>query len=126
VSLSAAEVELLDLPAEFEGLPYAEKRDAFALAESQLDLAGLIDKLGLAVAEQCLVQAAAHYLATTGSPNAQPADQPSPRKGHQVGEGGVPGLWAGSPYGDAVSKILARASGGGRRRCSHSFPSPAP
>jgi hypothetical protein len=126
VSLAEDEVELLDLPSEFAGLPYAEQRDAFAFAEAELPIADLQDKLGQAAAEQCLVQAAAHYLATTGNPNAQPSDQPSPRKGHQVGEGGIPGLWAGSPYGDNVARILSRAQGTGKRRCSNSIPSPSP
>lgn len=126
MSLSATEIELLILPSEFEGLPYAEKRDAFAFAEAELPVADLISKLGQATAEQCLVQAAAHYLATTGNPNAQPSDQPSPRSGHQVGEGGIPGLWAGSPYGDNVARVLSRAQGTGKRRCSNSIPSPSP
>jgi hypothetical protein len=126
MSLADDEVELLDLPTEFEGLPYAEKRDAFAFAEAELPVQDLIDKLGQASAEQCLVQAAAHYLATTGNPNAQPADQPSPRKGHQVGEGGIAGLWAGSPYGDNVARILSRAQGTGKRRCSNAYTTPSP
>ncbi len=126
MSLAAAEVELLELPDEFEGLPYAAKLAAFAEAETELPLADLIAKLGQDAAERCLVQAAAHYLATTGNPNAQPPDQPSPRKGYQVGEGGIPGLWAGSPYGDSVARTLARMSGSGKRRCGHSYANPSP
>jgi hypothetical protein len=126
VSLSDDEVELLELPEEFEGLPYTAKRAAFGVAETWLDLADIADALGTATAEQTLVQAAAHYLATTGNPNAQPADQPSPRKGYQVGEGGIPGLWAGSPYGDSVARTLARMTGSGKRRCSASYANPSP
>lgn len=124
MSLSDDEIELLELPAEFEGLPYHTRRKAFGVAESMLDVVGLIDALGQAQAEHALSQAAAHYLATTGSPNAQPDTMPAPRKGVQVGEAGDRGLWAGSPYGDNVSRILARMPRGAHR-CGR-YPAPAP
>jgi hypothetical protein len=128
VSLSDDEVELLELPEELEGLPYATKRKAFGKAQAQLDLAGIIEHLGAATADQALVLAAAHYLATTGNSNAQPDTPPRMNRGVNVGEDGARGLWAGSPYGDALAVLLARMPGGGgaTRRCSHSFPSPAP
>jgi hypothetical protein len=125
VSLADDEVELLELPAEFDGLPYHTRRKAFGVAESMLDVAAIIDALGQAEAENALSQAAAHYLATTGSPNARPRDQPAPRKGVQVGEGGDRGLWAGSPYGDNVSRILDRMPSGAHRCGRHPAPAPA-
>lgn len=115
MSLSAEEVELLDLPAEFAGLPYSVRRDAFAWAEAALPLSQIISRLGQAVAEQALVQATAHYLLHTRNPNAEPDTPHSPRRGAQMGEPGARGTWAGTPYGDAVAVILDRLPGGTRR-----------
>jgi hypothetical protein len=128
VSLSDDEVELLELPEELEGLPYATKRKAFGKAQSQLDLRGIQEHLGAYEAEQALVLAASHYLKTTGNPNEQRHSPPPMNPGVNVGEDGTRGLWSGSPYGDALATLLARMPGGGgvTRRCSHSFPAPAP
>lgn len=121
------EAELLELPAEFEGLPYEARFRAFSIAEAQIDTDRITAKLSLAIAEQCLVLAAAHYLATSGDPNTTQDTPMRMRRGSQVGEGGTPGLWSGSDYGDALSKILDRVNGGGgRRRCSQGIPSPSP
>lgn len=115
MTLSAEEVELLDLPAEFAGLPYAVRRDAFAWAETALPTSDLLTVLGKAATEQALVQAAAHWLAHTRNPTAEPDTPHSPRRGAQIGQPGTRGQWAGSPYGDAVSLILDRLPGGTRR-----------
>jgi hypothetical protein len=124
VSLADDEAELLALPPEFDGLPYSVRREAFAEAESMLDVEAIIDALGQAVGERACAQAAAHYLATTGT-TARHRDQPAPRKGVQVGEGGDRGLWAGSPYGDNVSRILDRMPSGAHRCGRHPAPAPA-
>jgi hypothetical protein len=107
----AAEVELLELPAEFRGLPYESRRDAQRWAETALPYAALVAVLGDA-AEQILVQATAHYLATTGDGTGSP---PEPRPSMTSTN---PGQWSGSRYGDAVAAALSthlpRASGRGR------------
>lgn len=104
----AAEVELLELPPEFAGLPYAQRRDAQRWAEAALPYAKLA-AIGEAVAEQVLVQATAHHLATTAPGSSFRERSGSPEN---------TGLWAGSEYGDAVAAALAthlpRASGRGR------------
>ena len=117
------EIELLELPAEFDGLPHGVRLSAFATAEAQLagDLGLVITQFGTAVAEQLLVQAAAHYLATTRNPNAEPDTPPSGRPGHQIGQPGNRGRWAGSPYGDAVARTLDQLRGG-TRRCGRIAP----
>lgn len=114
---AADEIEVIDLPAEFQGLPHGERLTAFAVAEARLagDLPAVISQLGQAVAEQLLSQAAAHYLATTRMSLAQPDTPPALRRGYQVGEPGNRGKWAGSPYGDWVSGILDGLKGGSRR-----------
>jgi len=120
MSLAADEVELLDLPAEFAGLPYSVRRSAFEWAESALPLSTLITRLGQAAGEQALVQAAAHYLLHTRNPNAEPDTPHSPRRGAQMGRPGNNGDWSGTPYGDAVARILDRLPGG-TRRCGGVF-----
>ena len=115
MSLAADEVELLDLPAEVAGLPYEVRRDAFAWAESALPLAEIITRLGQAEAEQALVQATAHWLLHTRNPTAEPDTPHSPRRGAQMDRPGNNGDWAGTPYGDAVARILDRLPGGSRR-----------
>lgn len=94
-----AEIELLDLPAEFRGRPYSARHDAQNWAESALPYADLVTTLGTATAEQTLVQASAHYLAITG---AGTGEAPVPRSSR------TPSAWAGSPYGDAVATTLAK------------------
>jgi hypothetical protein len=129
VSLADDEaVELLTLPAEFEGLPHAERLEAFGFAEAELPVEQL-QAISQAIAERAVVLAAAHYLATTGTPNAQPDSMPPPRKGVNVGEAGHRGRWAGSPYGDRVAGILETHGideGGAGHRCGARSPSPAP
>jgi len=120
MSLAADEVELLDLPAEFAGLPYSTRRAAFEWAESAIPLSTIITRLGQADAEQALVQAAAHYLLHTRNPNAEPDTPHSPRRGAQMNRPGNNGDWSGTPYGDAVSRILDRLPGG-TRRCGGVF-----
>lgn len=117
MTTAADEIELLVLPAEFEGLPHDQRLAAFAQAEAQLagDIPVVTKQFGSAVAEQLVVDAAAHYLATTVMPMAESATPPSPRRGYQVGEPGNRGRWAGSPYGDAVARILDSIKGGTRR-----------
>jgi hypothetical protein len=121
----ADEPELLTLPPEFEGRPYHVRREAFDVASGWLDLEAITDALGLTTSENAHAQAAAHYLATTGNSTAQPHDPPAPRNGVNVGEGGNRGLWAGSPYGDNVARILARLPDGSHRCGRHPAPAPA-
>lgn len=100
--------ELLALPPELDGLPDARRREAFVYAESLLPVATIRSTLGEAALDTARVQAAAHWLATTTT-----ATDPRP-----VHASSASGAWAGSPYGDAVSTILARLprpSGRGRR-----------
>lgn len=113
------EIEVLEQVPEFRGLPHEVIVDAQAQARAELaSYWPALVNLGQGVAEQTLVRATAHYLATTGTPLAQPDSQPSPRRGALIGAPGELGAWAGSPYGDAVARILrplvARA---GTRRC---------
>jgi len=115
MSTAADEVELLDLPAEVAGLPHEARLAAFAWAEAALPLADIITRLGQATAEQALVQAAAHYLLHTRNPNAEPDTPHSPRRGAQMNRPGNNGDWAGTPYGDAVARILDLLPGGTRR-----------
>lgn len=94
-----AEVELLTMPAEFRGRPYSARYDAQMWAESALPYADLVSTLGEATAEQTLVQAAAHYLATSAAGS---GESPGLRMSHS------PTNWAGSSYGDQVAIALAK------------------
>lgn len=102
-----AEIELLELPAEFRGRPYSARYDAQQWAEAAVQVA--FGKSGTAAGEHLIVQAAAHYLAITGDGSGAP---PVPRAS------GDKTVWCGSPYGDAIAAQLAnlpRASGRGRQ-----------
>jgi hypothetical protein len=98
VTEPAYEAELLELPAEFAGLPYETRRDAQRMAEVALPYAALVARIGDA-AEQVLVQATAHYLATTGNGTGMPPM-------HRSGSPENTGQWSGSRYGDAVAQAL--------------------
>ena len=106
----AAEAELLELPPEFRGLPYEVRRDAQRWAEVASPYRALL-AVDEAAAEQVLVQATAHYLATTGAGTGMPAQ---PRKSSPENTG----PWSGSEYGDEVAAALTthlpRQSGRGR------------
>jgi hypothetical protein len=104
----ASEAELLELPREFAGLPYETRRDAQRWAEVAIPYGPLL-AVGLAVAEQVVVQATAHHIAMTDDGYAEFRRPSSPEN---------TGKWAGTPWGDAVAAALqthlARASGRGR------------
>lgn len=97
MSNAADETELLELPDEFRGLPYRVKAEAFASAEGELSAAVVLSSLGQSVAETLLVNAAAHYLVLQGYGHA---------RSHSTAS--ASGYWAGSSYGDAVARSLAK------------------
>jgi hypothetical protein len=101
-----SDVELLELPAPFEGLPYARRQLAFDAAEAMLPAAALLATLGQGVAELVLVNAAAHWLVKNGD------GQPEHRTDTDTA-----GVWSGTTYGDVVATTLAKlAKPSGRTR----------
>lgn len=92
-----AEIELLELPAEFRGRPYASRFRAQRRAETALPYAAL-EAVDVSVAEQTLVDATAHYLAITGDGTGAAPDL---RRWSDKA-----GRWAGSPYGELVAAAL--------------------
>lgn len=110
--------DLLALPPAFDGLPHDRREQAFDWAQSALPVAALLSHLGRAVAELAVVNAAAHWLHRSGQGDCSWATLDARPMGHAQPSPANDGVWAGSPYGDTVSSILARLprpSGRGRR-----------
>lgn len=110
--------DLLALPPAFDGLPHDRREQALEWANAALPLPALISHLGQATAELAVVNAAAHWLERSGTPDLSVATLDARPSGHAMASQKNEGSWSGSAYGDTVAAILARlprASGRGRR-----------
>jgi hypothetical protein len=111
------EPELLELPAEFEALPYALRARALAWARAAVP-AQISGQLGAAVYDDTLANAAAHWLESTDQPGLEDVEEERPRARKPIVGSSPARNWAGSIYGEAVAATLdrlPRSSGRGRR-----------